>query len=136
MTKTASYTFWIRANPTKAKLAYAVDRTAWTNIDMENDVSGTVNIAVDGKPDLRYLGWKNVGDLKLTQGRHVIRFRFYSEPQHHGALDVFVLTTEPFSPSGTMRPEQAGTVDSSPGTWPFLPERDTFRGGAAGSAGS
>ena len=105
--KTATYTFWIRANPIQAKLDYAVDRAAWTNIDMESDVLDTVNIAADGKTDLRYLGWKNVGDLKLTEGRHAVRFRFYSKPQHHGGLDVFVLTTEPFLPSGTSRPEQA-----------------------------
>jgi hypothetical protein len=128
--KSATYTFWIRANPIQAKLDYAVDRAAWTNIDMESDVLETVNIAGDGKPDLRYVGWKNVGDLKLTEGRHAIRFRFYSKPQHHGGLDVFVLTTEPFLPSGTLRPEQTVKANSSTGTWPFLPEHDTFRAGA------
>jgi hypothetical protein len=128
--KTATYTFWIRANPIQAKLDYAVDRAAWTNIDMESDVLETVNIASDGKTDLRYVGWKNVGNLKLTEGRHAIRFRFYSGSQHHGGLDVFVLTTEPFLPSGTSRPGQTAQVNSAPGTWPFLPERDTFRAGA------
>ena len=48
-----------------------------------------------------------------------------SENHHHGALDAFVLTTEPFLPSGTQRPGKA-KADTRKGTWPFLPQRDTF----------
>jgi hypothetical protein len=45
----------------------------------------------------------------------------------HGALDAFVLTTKPFLPNGTMRPgESNGVVQAGAGTWPLLPERDTF----------
>jgi hypothetical protein len=130
--KSATYAFWIRANPIQARLDYALDRGTWTPVDMESDVIDSVNIAADGKPDLRFIGWKRVGDVKLTQGRHTIRFRFYSKPQHHGALDAFVFTTEPFLPRGALRPGQKETrgVSVSAGTWPFLPERDTFRADA------
>ncbi len=88
----------------------------------------TVNVAADDKPDLRFLAWKNAGEIALTKGRHTIAFRMSSENHHHGALDAFVLTTKPFLPSGTMRPGEASGLVAQPGagTWPFLPERDTF----------
>jgi len=128
--RTARYTFWIRANPVQAKIDYALDRARATPINMGNDVLDTVNIAADGKPDLRFLGWKKVGEFPLDRGRHTLRFRFYSKPQHHGALDAFVFTTEPFLPSGSLRPGQGGQLLTASGTWPFLPERDTFRSDA------
>jgi hypothetical protein len=127
--KTAVFAFWIRANPIQAKLDYALDRGDWTPVDMQIDVLDTINVAADGKADLRSIGWKKVGDIKLTQGRHAVRFRFYSEPQHHGALDAFVFTTESFWPSGKLRPGQTQTRGpaAAAGNWSFLPERDTFR---------
>ncbi len=87
----------------------------------------TVNVAADGKPDLRFLAWKKVGELELTRGRHSLRFRTYSGPQHHGAIDAFVLTTEPFLPKGISRPGQAASARASGDSWPFLTERDDFR---------
>jgi hypothetical protein len=125
--KTAVYRFWIRANPIQAKLDYALDRDSWKPIDMSSDVLDTVNIAADGKPDLRFLAWKKVNEINLSRGRHTVRFRFYSKPQHHGALDALVFTTEPFLPSGTQKPGQGGPLTKASGTWPFQPERDTFR---------
>ncbi len=126
---TAHYHFWIRANPVGTRLAYRMDSGAWTPIDMAENLLDTVNVAADDKPDLRFLAWKRVGDLALSRGRHTISFRMSSENHHHGAIDVFALTTRPFLPRGTARPEEAkGLVQTGTGgTWPFLPERDTFR---------
>ncbi len=126
----ARYAFWIRANPIQAALDFALDKAPGKPIDMSTDVLDTVNLAADGKPDLRFLGWKKVGEFPLAQGRHTVRFRFYSKPQHHGALDAFVFTTEPFLPGGTSKPGQGGKLASAAGTWPFLPERDGFRADA------
>jgi hypothetical protein len=65
--------------------------------------------------------------VNLTRGRHTISFRMSSENHHHGALDAFVFTTKPFLPSGTTRQgETNGVLRTGAGTWPFLPERDTF----------
>ena len=128
--KNAQYAFWVRANPIQAGLEYAVDKAKVATIDMNTDVLDTVNVAADGKPDLRFLGWKKVGEFPLTQGRHTVRFRFFSKAQHHGALDAFVFTNEPFLPSGTTKPGQSGRVSTASGTWPFLPERDAFRADA------
>jgi hypothetical protein len=122
-----AYAFWIRANPIKTKLAYRLDSSDWTPIDMERDSLDGVNVAADDKIDLRFLAWKNVGEVKLAKGRHAIAFRFSSENHRHGAIDAFVFTTEPFLPSGKARP---GERDDGPRTgatgWPFLPKRDAF----------
>ena len=128
--KTGRYAFWVRANPIQAALDYAIDKAPGKPIDMGTDVLDTVNLAADGKPDLRFLGWKKVGEFPLNRGRHSVRFRFYSKPQHHGALDAFVFTTEPFLPSGMQKPGQGGKVSTASGAWPFLPERDAFRADA------
>ncbi|MBV8487449.1 MAG: hypothetical protein JO161_04150 [Planctomycetaceae bacterium] len=123
---TARYAFWVRANPVATRLAYLIDRAKWTPIDMTTEVIDTVNVAADDKPDLRFVAWKKVGEISLNKGRHTISFRMSSENHHHGALDAFVLTTEPFLPRGTMRPSEAKSL-SQAGTWPFLPQRDTFQ---------
>jgi hypothetical protein len=121
-----TYAFWLRANPVKARLFLAVDGGREAPIDLERDIVDATNIAADGKPDLRFIGWKKVADLDLKPGKHTLAFRFASEAQHHGAIDALVLTTEPFVPAGTARPGAARVVDET-GTWPFQPARDTFR---------
>ncbi len=121
------YTLWVRANPVASRLAYKVGTGPWTPIDLAAGAIDTVNVAADDKPDLRFLAWKNAGEITLSKGRHTIAFQMSSENHHHGALDAFVLTTTPFQPSGAMRPGEASHVaQTSAGTWPFLPERDTF----------
>jgi len=73
----------------------------------------------------RHPGWYD--QVSLTRGRHTISFRMSSENHHHGVLDAFVFSTRPFLPSGTMRPGEAKSdLQAGAGTWPFLPERDTF----------
>lgn len=122
---TAHYKLWVRANPVGTKLDYMLGHGKWTPIDMASEAIDTVNVADDDKPDLRFLAWKNAGELWLAKGRHSLSFRMTSENHHHGALDAFVLTTEPFLPSGTARPR--GTENPAQGgNWPFLPQRDTF----------
>jgi hypothetical protein len=105
------YVFWLRANPTKSKLDYLVDEGKWTPVDFQNDVRGQMNIAVDNKPDLRFIAWVKVGTLALDAGAHVFRFRFHSDAQNHGAIDCFCLSDDGFVPSGTTKP--GGTVSAT-----------------------
>ena len=65
--KTARYSFWIRVNPIGAKLDYALDRKTWKPIDLTTDMMDTVNVAADGKPDLRFLAWKKADELELAR---------------------------------------------------------------------
>ncbi len=121
-----SYAFWVRANPMGTILLYQLDRGRWASIRMDQDSIDAVNVAEDGKNDLRYLAWKRVGDVTLARGRHSVAFRMSSQNNHHGAIDAVVFTAEPFLPSGKARPgEKAGPQTGATG-WPFLPKRDAF----------
>jgi hypothetical protein len=125
------YHFWLHANPVAAKLSYQLDKGAWTLIEnIDKKARDVINIAEDGKPDLRFIAWIEVGKLTLEKGSHTLRFKFHSGPQNHGGLDVIVLSLEPFTPNGIERPDGAGgdalRFDSRK-TWAFTPADDTFK---------
>lgn len=116
--------FWVRANPTgRAKLSWRLNgRNDWTAVDF-SDTLDTANIASDGGIDLRYVAWVKVGTLTLPAGRSILEFRLHSANQNHGGLDCFVLSRQPFTPSGKLKPGQKlGLAD--PGTWAFEPGPD------------
>ena len=123
----ADYHFWLHANPTAAKLSYQLDKGPWVLIDkIDKKTRDVVNIAADGKPDLRFVAWIEVGKLPLDKGTHTLRIKFHSAAQNHGALDVIVLSSEPFVPDGIKR-AGAKTVRFDAGkTWAFEPKKDTF----------
>jgi len=104
-----TYHFWVRANPTGTKLSYRLGTGAWTPIDTTRAVD-VINIAEDGKPDLRFIGWMNAGDLKLERGTATVAFKMNSENANHGGLDVFVLTTGSFTPAGKTKPGESGSA--------------------------
>ncbi|MCK4376169.1 MAG: hypothetical protein KAX19_12595, partial [Candidatus Brocadiae bacterium] len=127
------YGFWLRANPVQSALSYRLDGGDWTPVDFEGAVQ-TENIAADGAPDLRFIGWVWAGTLHLTAGEHTLRFRMHSESQHHGGLDAFVLTTDGFRPDGLTKP--GGATAGLAGrpqpeileadSWAFSPPADPF----------
>ena len=127
--KDGEYTLWVRANVTGAALSYQLDGGAWTAMDTGKGVD-VVNIASDGKPDMRIIGWLNGGKLKLKAGKATLAFKFHSDNSHHGGIDCFALTTKPFSPNGTVKPGQKLNL-ADPGWWAFEPESDTFAKDAA-----
>jgi len=126
------YVLWLRINPVRSRVSLSVDGSPWRELDL-SAATQVVNIAADNKIDLRFIGWVNAGRLTLSRGDHTLAFRFHSELQNHGGLDAFVLTNEPFSPSGLARPGTAETradVVTEIGTWPFEPSVDPIRAGA------
>lgn len=130
------YDFWIRANPVQAKLSYKLDAGQWTAIDLGRDPQDTVNIAADDKPDLRFLAWFNVGKPSLTKGKHTVSFRFESENNHHGYLDCFLLTTDPFTPRGRLKLDEQekaaqNAAKETQGWFAFAPKTDPFDASAA-----
>jgi hypothetical protein len=123
------YVLWLRINPVRTRVSLSVDDSPARELDLSNAIEVT-NIAADGKVDLRFIGWVNVGRLELSKGEHTLTFRFHSELQNHGGLDAFVLTNEPFSPKGLAKPGTAETqadVVTEIGTWPFTPSQDPLR---------
>ena len=74
---------------------------------------GQLNIAADGKLDLRFVSWVKVGDVQLQNGINKIEFRLATTadrkpPQDHGAIDCFCFTPDDWTPSGTTKPPGVG----------------------------
>ena len=125
--KAGEYEFWVRANPVATKLSYQINGAAATDIDLSKNQSENVNIADDGKPDLRFLAWVHVGKVTLKEGANSLVFRMHSDNNNHGMLDCFVLANEPFEPHGLRKPgEPAKITESDQGWFPFEPKEDAF----------
>ncbi|GMV83020.1 MAG: hypothetical protein AMXMBFR7_42040 [Planctomycetota bacterium] len=126
----AAYEFWVRANSASTKLSYKLGEGAWTPIDMESLKHDQVNIAADGKIDVRFLSWAKVDKLKLTAGKHSFAFKFHSDNNKHGMLDCFLLSRVPFVPDGKRKPDEKAApiqVVSEEGRWAFAAPRDEFK---------
>ncbi len=115
--------FWVRANSVAGpRLSYRLDRGAWTEIDLTGAIEN-VNIASDGKPDMRFISWINVGTIELARGAHRLAFKFHSDNNNHGGLDCFVLSRQPFMPRGVLKPGQR-TFKANPGYFAWEPDVD------------
>lgn len=100
----ATYVLWFRANPVGTKLNIRFDEGGWYNVNTQRSRE-TINLATDGKPDLRFVAWVRAGVKKLSAGKHQIEVRFNSDNSNHGALDCFCLTTDDdWKPLKTLKP--------------------------------
>ena len=124
--ETDEYFFWIRANSVAGpRLSYRLGAGAWKEVDWSGAIEN-INIASDGKPDMRFISWINAGKLPLEQGQQTIRFRFHSDNNNHGGLDCFVLSRRPFMPRGALQPG-IRTGKANPGFFAWEPGVDEFR---------
>lgn len=125
------YVLWVRANPVQCQMSYQLNGGEWTEFDPGANKTGNVNVADDGKPDLRFIAWSKVGTLKLKQGANTLRFKMHSKNSNHGYLDCFVLADEPFEPQGILKPDQIAKLhqklaEENKGWHPFAPPADKF----------
>ena len=120
------YIFWVRANPVGTRLSCKLDGAGWKLLSLGADQVGKTNIAADGKIDLRYIAWVEVGTVKLAKGPHTLSFRMDSANNNHGMLDCFVFADATFRPEGALRPGQLApmTEATEKGRWPFKPAPD------------
>ena len=122
-----SYEFWVHANPVGAKLSYQINGGPATEIDLNKGQRENVNIAADGKPDVRFIAWEHVGKVTLKQGANTVAFQMHSDNNNHGMLDCFVLANEPFEPHGVLKPgATAAPAQGADGWFPFDPPTDRF----------
>lgn len=122
------YTFWIRANPTAAKLLYRLNADPEKSIDFAGNIDN-VNLATNNAPDLRFVAWTNVGKVPLRAGRNTLTFRMNSENSNHGAIDCFAFVTTRWRPSGILKPNESAPTAELQGTdnsWPFSPQPDEY----------
>jgi hypothetical protein len=126
--RSAEWTLWLRANPVQAGLDWRVDGGAWQAVDTAQP-QDRLNIAADGKPDLRFVAWMRGGAARLQAGAHTVEVRTTATLNHHAGIDVLLLAAAPFTPAGKTRP---GTVlsDAEPGCFAFAPPPDPFAAGA------
>lgn len=140
-----AYHVWLRANPIKAAMSWKPDGADWMPVPLDKAID-VVNIAANNAPDLRFLGWIDLGIQNYSAGTHKLAFRFEKgeAPQYHGAIDLIVLTTDAnYRPSGSMSgprnvPESSAatrTFDSSD-AWAFQADDDSFSPKSALDLGS
>jgi Cellulase (glycosyl hydrolase family 5) len=125
------YSFWLRANPVGSKMTYSINDGPAQDINFQGALDQK-NVADDQAMDHRFIGWVNLGQLDLKPGKFKVQFTIAGGVNNSGALDCFVLTTEPFKPVGFARPGQADTkppeaMMSDATSWPFEPPADTFK---------
>ncbi len=119
------YSFWVRANPVgDAKLDYQINGGQWTAVDFSRHTD-LVNVANDGKTDLRYLAWTRAGTVSLSAGLNTVSFKFHSANNNHGSLDCFVFTQGHFAPAGMLKPGERTAVAEA-GWWAFEPGPERF----------
>ena len=126
------HVFWVRANPTGARLSYSVNGGAFQAIDFSGDQKGNMNVAEGGALDIRFLTWVNVGRVPLKAGENEVRFRMDSPNNNHGMLDCFMFTRGVFSPSGASKPDEiqkrlAELGSALKGWTMWNPGRDEFK---------
>jgi hypothetical protein len=114
------YEFWLHANPVKSHLTYALNGAAPVAVDFSGEKRDLLNIAIDDKPDLRFIAWIKVGKAQLQQGANKIRFNTAGPQENHGLIDCFVFSREPYNPEIAVAP--ADTKD----WFAFDPKPDTF----------
>src|SRR4051794_12820127 len=129
--KAGNYEFWVRANPLQSKLTYSLNGSSEFAIDLAREKRDEINVAGDGKPDLRFLAWSKVGPVPLKAGENRIAFRMSSANNNHGYLDCFVFSSEPFLPRGKSKPDameadSKGLAEAENGWLPFDPKPDKF----------
>jgi len=73
----------------------------------------------------RRVGWANVGTVTLQPGSHLFRLEVPSADPNTTAYDCFLLTRDPFTPRGKLKPDETVQI-SEPGWFPFQPVPDTY----------
>ena len=110
------YDLYLRANPINSKLSYSLNGAEAVPVNFKGEVSDNTNIASDGKPDLRFLAWVKVGPVELKAGHntlHILMDRSQASGPFHGMLDCFVVTNEPFTPRGTVKPDEVAKEEKA-----------------------
>lgn len=131
-TVAGEHEFWVRANPTASKLLYQLNGGAWIPIDLQKQKTGEMNIAADDKIDLRFIAWEKVGNVTLKKGENIVAFRMDSENNHHGILDCFVFSVQPFNPLGAIKTGTVAAVKEDSKDWfAFNPGGDISAPGSA-----
>ena len=111
-----SYTLWVRANPVQAALSVQINgKGDWIKVPISEKNHEAMNIASDGKPDMRFVAWTSAGSIDLPAGTATLEFRMSSKNGNHGAIDCFCLNTDPsWKPSRDIKPGEDAPFWAAP----------------------
>lgn len=125
--KAGAYRFVMRLNPVQGGYEIRLNRGAWTDVPL-GAAFDQINVAADDKPDLRFIAWVDLGEVKLKRGMNTLDVRIDGQIDHHGAIDAIVFTEDHnWTPQGPAKPgEAAAPLATEDGTWAFAPKRDRF----------
>jgi hypothetical protein len=73
----------------------------------------------------RRVGWANVGSVTLQPGAAAFRLEVLAGESGVTAYDCFLLTRDPFTPRGKLKPDEKQVVNQS-GWFAFQPDADPF----------
>ena len=124
--ESGQYAVWIRANPTGAQLSWKMDGGKWQKAPMKN-AQHRVNVAEGNAVDIRHVGWVQLANRPLDQGRHTLLVKLHSENQNHGAIDAIFLNNEGLVPVGKGNPAVEGEKHAE-GFFPWSPGLDPLDG--------
>ena len=113
--KSGDYVLWLRANPVATKLQFKIAGGEWSDLQIKGQSHEQINLAVDNKPDLRFVSWIRAGVQNLKAGEREVEIRFTSDNNNHGMLDCFCLTSDTnWKPGGILQPGEDQTHWSVP----------------------
>ncbi len=144
------YTLWVRLAGSGTGYAWTLDGGGRQELDIkaikaaDNDArrkrkknepeaepryTDERNLALDGGTDARYHAWVRLAELEMAKGGHAIRWELGGSAgeKRFGAVDCFVLTTEPFTPNGQFKPGETNpnlVVQNPDEMWAFKPAPD------------
>lgn len=117
-----TYQLWIRKFWNPQAFRWRVGSTdAWK----ESSSQAITDLVVLGGNAGRRVGWANVGSVTLAPGTFTFRLEVPGTDPNTTAYDCFLLTRDPFTPRGKLKPDERLEVDQ-PGWFTFQPEPDPF----------
>jgi len=112
----ARYHLWVRANPVSATMSVQINNEGRHHqVPISERSMESINIAADGKPDMRFVAWTKVGEMGLVKGENTLRFKMSSKNGNHGAIDCFCLNTDAaWKPNKAVKPGESGPYWPAP----------------------
>ncbi|MBW7456810.1 hypothetical protein K0U00_22505, partial [Paenibacillus sepulcri] len=122
----AAYTFFVRKFWLHGPFDYRWDGGEWKSIGRDITLLDSVSFR-----QFTEANWISAGSETLTKGKHLLEIKLQQEAENsNAAFDSFILSKQPFMPSGLLRPgEKLNRAEE--GFWAFEPDIDPFNDNAA-----
>ena len=118
--RATTYDFWVRKFWKHGPFRWRFNAAAWQTCGRDITLADTVELRKHVCAN-----WVSLGKARLPAGRNTLRIELL-ESKGAAAFDCFLLTTDPFTPRGKLKPgEKHGTAPE--GWFAFEPDPDKFQ---------